>query len=78
MNMSLEAHVKEEDAKNRRNLKLFLDRAGNTYTRQALPMVWDYFELNPWSNATGDWNSALDWILHTLTHLTRIPGVEGG
>ncbi len=27
MNMSLEAHVKEEDAKNRRNLKLFLDRA---------------------------------------------------
>ncbi len=51
---------------------------GNTYTRQALPMVWDYFELNPWSNATGDWNSALDWILHTLTHLTRIPGVEGG
>ncbi len=27
MNMGLEAHVKEEDAKNRRNLKLFLDRA---------------------------------------------------
>jgi len=50
---------------------------GNTYTRQALPMVWDYFELNPWSNATGDWNSALDWILHVLTHLAQIPSVEG-
>ena len=50
----------------------------HTFGRQALPMVWDYFELNPWSNATGDWNSALDWILYTLTHLTRIPGVEGG
>ncbi len=33
MNMSLEAHVKEEDAKNRRNLKLFLDRAGEEVTR---------------------------------------------
>ncbi len=29
MNMGLEAHVKEEDAKNRRNLKLFLDRAAD-------------------------------------------------
>jgi adenine-specific DNA methylase len=48
-----------------------------SFSRQALPMVWDYIEVNPWSNATGDWNSALDWILHVLTHLTRIPGAEG-
>ena len=49
---------------------------GNTNTRQALPMVWDYFELNPWSNATGDWNSAMDWILNVLSHLSQIPPVE--
>ena len=36
MNMGLEAHVKEEDAKNRRNLKLFLDRAEKSYKRTAL------------------------------------------
>lgn len=51
---------------------------GNTNTRQALPMVWDYFELCPWSQATGDWNSALDWILQVLSHLSQIPPVEEG
>ena len=29
---------------------------GNTFTRQALPMTWDYFELNPTSGSTGDWS----------------------
>ncbi len=48
----------------------------HTFGRQALPMVWDYFELNPWSEATGDWNSAMDWILNILSHLSRIPSVE--
>lgn len=40
----------------------------HTFGRQALPMVWDYFELNPWSGATGDWNSAMDWILRVIEH----------
>lgn len=48
----------------------------HTFGRQALPMVWDYFELNPWSEATGDWNSAMDWILNVLSHLSQIPPVE--
>jgi len=43
---------------------------GNTFTRQALPMVWDYFELCPWSEATGDWNSAMNWILRVIEHLS--------
>lgn len=48
----------------------------HTFGRQALPMVWDYFELNPWSNATGDWKSAMDWILNVLYHLSQIPPVN--
>ncbi len=40
----------------------------HTFGRQALPMIWDYFELNPWSEATGDWNSAMDWILRVIEH----------
>lgn len=48
----------------------------HTFGRQALPMVWDYFELNPWSSATGDWSSAMDWILNVLSHLSQIPPVE--
>lgn len=47
----------------------------HTFGRQALPMVWDYFELNPWSQATGDWNSATDWILNVLSHLSQIPSI---
>ena len=45
----------------------------HTFGRQALPMVWDYFELNPWSNATGDWKSSMDWIFNVLS---QIPPVE--
>lgn len=41
---------------------------GNTFTRQALPMVWDYFELSPFSQATGDWSSALGWITKVIEH----------
>jgi adenine-specific DNA methylase len=33
-------------------------------------MVWDYFELCPWSEATGDWNSATNWILRVIEHLS--------
>lgn len=46
---------------------------GNTFTRQALPMIWDYFELNPDSGATGDWNSALAWVLRFVEHGSRLP-----
>jgi adenine-specific DNA methylase len=44
----------------------------HTFGRQALPMVWDYFELNPWSLATGDWNSAISWISLYLNQASKI------
>src|SRR6266704_215952 len=51
---------------------------GHTFTRQALPMVWDYIEVNPASRATGDWNSALDWVLRVVDHCTQmsVSGVD--
>jgi len=33
-----------------------------TFGRQALPMVWDYSEVNPFSSSTGNWLGAIDWI----------------
>ena len=42
----------------------------HTFGRQAFPMVWDYFELCPWSEATGDWNSATNWISRVIEHLS--------
>ena len=32
------------------------------YSRQALPLVWDYSESNPFSDSTGGYAGALDWI----------------
>ena len=34
-------------------------------------MIWDYFELNPWSEATGDWNSASEWISRVIEHISQ-------
>jgi len=56
-------------------LSLWVSQGGfiaNTFTRQALPMIWDYAELNPFSGATGDWNSAIDWILRVIDHCSQI------
>lgn len=44
----------------------------HTFGRQAISMVWDYFELCPWSEATGDWNSAIKWITRVIEHTSKI------
>ena len=43
--------------------------------RQALAIVWDYSEVNPFGG-NADWESAISWILSVLSHLTQIPPVE--
>ncbi|MBF0214024.1 MAG: DUF1156 domain-containing protein [Magnetococcales bacterium] len=34
----------------------------NTFGRQALPMVWDFAEVNPFSDSTGNFDSCLEWV----------------
>jgi len=48
------------------------EKISGTYSRQALPMIWDYIELNPYSGSSGDWNSALSWIIQVLNHSSLI------
>ena len=45
-----------------------------SFDRQALPMVWDYGEVNPFSDARGHWD--LTPILEVISHLSQIPPVE--
>ena len=45
--------------------------------RQALAMVFDYAETNPFSESFS-WKTNLDWILQVISHLTKIPPVENG
>ena len=52
------------------------EKMSHTFKRQALPMIWDYPELNPFSGSTGDWRSALEWVVEVIDHCSRIPPVE--
>jgi adenine-specific DNA methylase len=47
-----------------------------SFSRQAMPMIWDYFESNPFSNSTGDWLNSIEYNLNVLSHLTQISPVE--
>ncbi len=38
----------------------------NTFARQALPMSWDFAEANPFSDSTGSFLGALNWIVKVL------------
>ncbi len=44
---------------------------GNTYARQALPMVWDFTEVNPFGEASGSVTGALSWILEVIQSLSK-------
>ena len=45
------------------------EKIGHTFARFALPMVWDYAEVNPLSGTTGNFLGALDWIARVVKHL---------
>jgi putative DNA methylase len=44
----------------------------NTFGRQALPMVWDYCEGNPFSESTGNFEDAVTWIVKVVNDLPSI------
>ena len=41
----------------------------NTLARFALPIVWDYTEVNPLSDTSGNFLGALEWIARVVEHL---------
>ena len=44
-----------------------VEASRSTFARQAIPMVWDYVELNPFSNSNGNWSGAsIDWVQKSL------------
>jgi len=42
------------------------------FSRQALPMLWDYAELHPFSGSTGSSEAGWEYYLEVLSHFTRI------
>ena len=47
---------------------------GNTFTRQALSVVWDFAEVNPIGASTGSFHSALEWVAKVIEAWPRSEG----
>ena len=45
------------------------DFIAHTFGRNALSMIWDYAEANPFSGATGGWDGAVDWVSRVIAKL---------
>jgi len=48
-----------------------------SFDRQAVQMVWDYGEVNPFGGSRGDWNNILDWMLKPVEHCTKASNNSG-
>jgi len=48
----------------------------HTFARQALPMNWDYAEGNPFSGASGNFNSNIGWIVKVIG--ASLPAANAG
>ena len=44
------------------------EKLAHTFSRFALPMMWDYAEVNPLSNTSGNFLGALDWVSRFVDH----------
>ncbi|GBC99628.1 hypothetical protein HRbin17_02157 [bacterium HR17] len=52
------------------------EKIADVFSRQALPMVWDFSEPNPFGGASRSWDELFRDTNDVLTHLTRIPPVK--
>ena len=46
------------------------------YSRQALPMLWDFVEANPFSGSSGSFVAGQEYYLKVISHLSQIPPVH--
>jgi putative DNA methylase len=49
------------------------DKVAGAFGRQALPMVWDYAEVNPFSGSTRNLMDAVEWVAESLEILPTSP-----
>lgn len=53
-----------------------VESSRNTFSRQAIPMVWDFTEVNPFSASNGNWSDAcVGWTCKSLQALGK--GISG-
>ena len=47
------------------------DKVAHAFTRQAIPMIWDFAEANPFSSSSQNWLGQIEWISKVLDYLPR-------
>ncbi len=45
---------------------------GHTFSRPALPIIWDWCEAQPFAGASGGWEEELTWIVKVVQALTQV------
>ncbi|ABU57700.1 DUF559 domain-containing protein [Roseiflexus castenholzii] len=50
------------------------EKIEHVFGRQALPMVWDYVEVNPFTDV--GWPNMMDWVIRIIDHLGQIPNPQ--
>ena len=53
------------------------EKVEGTFARQALPMLWDFAEANPFSTSTGNFMGAVEWVAKVCENLEEgnlLPG----
>lgn len=49
------------------------EKMRNTFGRQAIPMMWDYAEANPFCDSTGNWMAMVNWTREALSTTPAAP-----
>lgn len=58
--------------------RISVEATRGTFARQALPMVWDFAEANPFSQSCGNWSdAAVEWISQAVAHAPPGPTAVG-
>ena len=45
------------------------EKVTGVFGRQAIPMIWDFAESNPFSDSTGNWMAHIEWIAKVVERL---------
>ena len=48
------------------------EKLEGVFARQALPMVWDFAEVNPFGGASGGFDGAIEWIARVVEHAANV------
>lgn len=48
------------------------EQVRGVFARQAIPMTWDYAEINPFAKSSGTWTESVDWVAKALERLPAL------